>query len=138
MAKAGLATLLSLSLILGEHGIVYKGVIKSIYAGVPRETVAIKTLKGISEALKLATQVYATSCIGFVQKELVTDLLKECVKMHKLRHPNVLKLTGVCLDGGPAPYIIMPYMANGSLLSYLKENRDALTVDSNVEEVKMV
>ncbi len=35
--------------------------------------------------------------------------------MYKFDHPNVLKLSGVCLDGGPAPYIIMPLMANGSL-----------------------
>lgn len=30
----------------GEHGIVYKGTIKSVYVGIPSETVAIKTLKG--------------------------------------------------------------------------------------------
>lgn len=75
---------------------------------------------------------------GFVQKELVSNLLKECVKMHKLMHPNVLKLTGVCLDGGPAPYLIIPYMANGNLLSYLKEHRDTLIVGSNVEQVELV
>ena len=44
--------------------------------------------------------------------------------MYKFEHPNILTLSGVCLDGGPAPYIIMPFMANGSLLAYLKKNRD--------------
>ena len=77
------------------------------------ETVAVKTLK------------------GFLQKDLVTDLLKECAKMKEFDHPNVLPLKGVCLDGGPAPYIIMPYMNNGSLLSHLKENRDNLVIDPN-------
>ena len=48
--------------------------------------------------------------------------------MYKFDHPNVLTLSGVCLDGGPAPYIIMPFMANGSLLAYLKKNRATLTV----------
>ena len=57
------------------------------------------------------------------------DLLKECTKMQNFDHPNVLPLIGVCLDGGPAPYIIMPFMTNGSLLSHLKENRDSLIVD---------
>ena len=47
--------------------------------------------------------------------------------MSKLDHPNVT-LRGVCLDGGPAPYIIMPFMANGSLLTYLKKNREILVV----------
>ena len=48
--------------------------------------------------------------------------------MSKFDHPNVLTLTGVCLDGGPAPYIIMPFMANGSLLAYIKNNRGMLVV----------
>lgn len=70
---------------------------------------------------------------GFVQKELVANLLKECGMMQKLEHPNVLKLTGVCLDGGPAPYIIMPYMANGNLLSYLQDQQEALIVLSSAD-----
>ena len=57
------------------------------------------------------------------------DLLKECTKMHEFNHPNVLKLLGVCLDGGPAPYIIMPFMTNGSLLSHLKDNRETLVIE---------
>ena len=54
--------------------------------------------------------------------------------MYKFDHPNVLKLIGVCLDGGPAPYIIMPFMINGSLLSHLKQNRDTLVVDTETAE----
>ena len=73
---------------------------------------------------------------GFMQKELVTGLLKECAKMKELKHPNVLTLRGVCLDGGPAPYIIMPFMPNGSLLNYLKNNRESLIIEptSNNQE----
>ena len=48
--------------------------------------------------------------------------------MHKFDHPNVLKLLGVCLDGGPAPYIVMPFMANGSLNAYLKKERKNIIV----------
>ena len=49
--------------------------------------------------------------------------------MKEFDHPNVLNLKGVCLDGGPVPYIIMPFMTNGSLQSYLKENRESLVMD---------
>ena len=28
--------------------------------------------------------------------------------MSKFDHPNILTLNGVCLDGGPTPFIIMP------------------------------
>ena len=58
--------------------------------------------------------------------------------MGKFDHPNVLTLRGVCLDGGPAPYIIMPFMANGSLLTYLKNNRKCLVFSSRSEDDKDV
>ena len=53
--------------------------------------------------------------------------------MSSLDHPNVLRLIGVCVDGGPAPYIIMPFMFNGSLLSYLKKERDNLVQSPDIE-----
>ena len=43
--------------------------------------------------------------------------------MKQFDHPNVLTLFGVCVDAGPAPYIVMPFMAKGSLLSYLRKER---------------
>ena len=58
------------------------------------------------------------------------NLLKECSRMYTFNHPNILSLTGVCLDGGPAPYIIMPLMINGSLLAHLKKNRESLVISS--------
>ena len=61
-------------------------------------------------------------------------MLKECSKMSEFDHPNVLTLRGVCLDGGPAPYIIMPFMANGNLLTYLKNNRKTLVIASGSED----
>ena len=49
--------------------------------------------------------------------------------MYEFDHPNVLKLLGVCMDGGPAPLIIMPFMANGSLKAYLTKERKNLLLD---------
>ena len=68
--------------------------------------------------------------IGFYDHGMVRDMLKECSRMSAFDHINVLTLIGVCLDGGPAPYIIMPFMANGSLLAYLKKNRSSLVISS--------
>ncbi len=48
--------------------------------------------------------------------------------MMVFNHPNVLSLIGVCVDAGKAPYLVMPYMANGSLLSYLRNERPNLTI----------
>ena len=66
--------------------------------------------------------------VGFINDEAVQELLSECVKMKSLNHLHVMTLKGVCLDGGPVPYIVLPYMANGSLLSYLKKERSSLTI----------
>ena len=51
-------------------------------------------------------------------------------------HPNVMSLIGVCFDG-EMPLIIMPYMSNGSVLGYVKQNVHELLLDSegNEEEV---
>ena len=50
--------------------------------------------------------------------------------MRNLDHPNVLKLVGVCVDAGSAPYIVMPFMINGSLLAHLRtEKRNLVFAD---------
>ena len=58
--------------------------------------------------------------------------------MSRFKHAHVMGLIGVCLDAGSAPYIVMPYMANGSLLHYLKSERKnhVLSEDSDEDEVK--
>ena len=70
---------------------------------------------------------------GFYDSATVRDMLKECSKMSKFDHPNVLTLNGVCLDGGPAPFIIMPFMINGSLLAYLRKNRAILVISGDTD-----
>ena len=51
--------------------------------------------------------------------------------MSRLKHTHIMGLVEVCLDGGPAPYVVMPYMINGSLLEYLKRERDKLVFTDN-------
>ena len=53
--------------------------------------------------------------------------------MTQFNHPNVLSLIGVCLDFGPAPYIIMPFMAKGPLLAYLVKERHNLTLSDSLD-----
>ena len=113
---------------------VYKGVLRKDSKEDYSEAVAIKTLKGMRSTDFVTAYIVPLLSTGFIQEELVTDLLKECVKMQQCDHPNVLKLIGVCLDGGPAPYIIMPFMPNGSLLSYLKKERETIVLDISADE----
>ena len=59
--------------------------------------------------------------------------------MSRFKHPHVMGLIGVCLDAGSAPYIVMPYMANGCLLNYLKKERDNLILtDDKNDEVRVM
>ena len=79
-------------------------------------------------------------CLGdFYQKE-VNSFVEESLKMSRFRHAHIMSLIGVCVDTGSAPFIIMPYMANGSLLKYLKKERDNLIVTEDDEDnvIKMV
>ena len=55
-------------------------------------------------------------------------MVKESLKMQNFKHPHVLNIIGVCMDAGPAPYIIMPFMTNGSLLAYIKKEKINLVV----------
>ena len=54
--------------------------------------------------------------------------------MKNFANLHVMSLKGVCLDGGPVPYIVLPYMANGSLVSYLKKEQKNLVMmkDHNI------
>lgn len=62
--------------------------------------------------------------------------MEESLKMSRFKHAHVMGLTGVCMDTGSTPFIIMPYMANGSLLKYLKKERETLVIheETNVDE----
>ena len=52
--------------------------------------------------------------------------------MKDFDHYNVLSLIGVCFAVNNAPCIVMPYMSEGSLLSYLKRERPKLSIATNV------
>jgi len=66
----------------------------------------------------------ATSA-GLFDPSEVAKTLKECLKMKKFDHPHVMGILGICL-AGQTPYIVMPFMANGSLHSYLRKYRPQL------------
>ena len=53
--------------------------------------------------------------------------------MLSFKHPNVMSLIGVCFDG-EMPMILMPFMSNGSVLGYVKQNKRELLFDSEVNE----
>ena len=55
--------------------------------------------------------------------------------MEHFKHRHVMPLIGVCLDSGVG--VVMPFMANGSVLNYLKKEKETLLLceDADIEQV---
>ena len=71
---------------------------------------------------------------GSFDTDEVEQLARESLQMKDFQHRNVMGMIGVCLDAGPAPYLVLPYMKNGNLLSYLKSNREELLLSDEADE----
>ena len=57
-------------------------------------------------------------------EEELHSFLEESLIMKDFKHPNILGLLGVCFDTpNRLPYIILPFMANGSVKTYLRAKR---------------
>ena len=119
----------------GEFGIVYRAKLG------PRGTfcreVAVKTLKGtcsVTELYHYLTFRIFYFCSGNLDQVEVDNFVEESLKMSRFKHIHVMRLIGVCLDSGSAPYIIMPYVANGSLMDYLRKERRNLVFPKEINE----
>ncbi|CAI8045235.1 Hepatocyte growth factor receptor [Geodia barretti] len=88
----------------GESGLVYRGYIRENEGNM---LVAIKTGKAL---------------VAVTDRE---RLLKEVSLMLTFSHPNVMPLIGLSFDE-ETPLIIMPFMSNGTVLSYVRDNRKSL------------
>ena len=84
--------------------------------------------------LAAKSQKNCSNVSGYFDQTEIDKIMEESLKMKRFQHPHVMGLVGVCLDAGPAPYIIMPYMANGSLQSYLKKERKSLILGEDADE----
>ena len=80
---------------------------------------------------KLVLPIFLT---GFLDQNRVADMIKESVKMHSFEHPHVLNIIGVCVDAGPSPYIVMPFMANGSLLTYIRKEKNLVVPTDSIDD----
>ena len=86
------------------------------------------------ECMHKHTWAHTHTQTGDYSPEEVQALMRESVKMKLFDHPNVMNLLGVCLDAGPAPYLVLPFMSGGDLLSHIKGCRGSLVVESDAEE----
>uniref|UniRef100_A0AC34F0I1 Protein kinase domain-containing protein n=1 Tax=Panagrolaimus sp. ES5 TaxID=591445 RepID=A0AC34F0I1_9BILA len=66
---------------------------------------------------------------GTITKKAVEDAMKEARIMRKYNHPNVVRFYGVQAEVEPL-MLLMEFVKGGSLDSYLKKNRDTVTVSN--------
>ena len=64
--------------------------------------------------------IFIASSLGAMK-----DLVAESTIMKTFHHPNVLPLLGVCIDYDDEDVlkVVMPFMSNGDLRNFLKNNR---------------
>ena len=79
------------------------------------------------------TRVPPSALLSSNDKE---KLLKEVSLMVEFKHPNVMSLTGVCIDG-EMPLLIMPFMTNGTVLQYVKKERYKLYIKEADNEIEV-
>ncbi|XP_062614200.1 hepatocyte growth factor receptor-like, partial [Saccostrea cucullata] len=58
----------------------------------------------------------------------VNAFLNEALNMKDFDHPNVLTLIGITMDKGEFPMVILPFMHNGALLTYIRDEENMPTV----------
>nr|CAB3263366.1 uncharacterized protein LOC780869 [Phallusia mammillata] len=97
----------------GNFGDVWKGKLRQ--RDNSHINVAVKSLKNVDDP------------------EDIEKFLREGVMMRGLDHPNVLSLLGVCMDADmehrkTSPLIVLPFMENGDLRTYLRDGNNVLTV----------
>jgi serine/threonine protein kinase len=51
--------------------------------------------------------------------------IEESALMCSFNHPHVLGMVGICLDTVQSPYLLLPYMANGDLRTFLRNKRES-------------
>ena len=83
--------------------------------------------------------IHTTDCDSL---ENLKSVLHESILMKKFDHPNVLPIFGVCLENNlenGLPFIVLPFMANGDLKSYLTDLRrkSELLVVNQLPEVQL-
>jgi len=56
-----------------------------------------------------------------LDQKAVENFVQEGIIMKNFNHPHVLSLLGLCLGYKKEPMVILPFMANGDLRSYVKD-----------------
>ncbi|XP_062519626.1 tyrosine-protein kinase RYK-like isoform X2 [Corticium candelabrum] len=67
----------------------------------------------------------------------VLEFVRESCMMASFHHPNILGVSGVCLDmsNGRSPLILVPFMVNGDLKTFLQKSRIGTKEDEDKTDI---
>ncbi|XP_072181531.1 hepatocyte growth factor receptor-like [Diadema setosum] len=69
----------------------------------------------------------------------ITCFLREGIMMKDFKHRNVLALIGVCISSDTnMPYVILPFMQNGDILTYVRDPSNELTARQLLEFCRQI
>ncbi|XP_076089860.1 hepatocyte growth factor receptor-like [Mytilus galloprovincialis] len=97
----------------GNFGCVYQGYLRSMDEK-DEQLVAVKTV--------LKTEV-----------QDINAIIDEAMIMKDFNHPNVMSLIGISIAPGEFPLVIIPFMSNGDLLSYIRSANNKPTIKDLVQ-----
>ena len=63
---------------------------------------------------------------------LKIDIIKEAIAMSLFKHENLIEFHGVCYEHSQPKYIILEYMNQGDLLSFLRDENTSKVIINNV------
>lgn len=94
----------------GNFGVTYKATYSSTDEEIPKD-VAVKSLQGSQ-----------------VDSDSVAQFLQTVSQLRNLQHPGILPITGVCITISNDPMLVVPYLQNGDLKSYVRDSNKDLKV----------
>ncbi|XP_052081048.1 hepatocyte growth factor receptor-like isoform X4 [Mytilus californianus] len=97
----------------GNFGCVYQGYLR-LMEEKDEQLVAVKTI--------LKTEV-----------QDINAIINEAMIMKDFNHPNVMSLIGISIAPGEFPLVIIPFMSNGDLLSYIRSADNKPTIKDLVK-----
>lgn len=56
-----------------------------------------------------------------LDEDVLETILREGVVMSNFNHPRLVSLIGLCLSSRTNPIVILPFMPNGNLRTYIKD-----------------
>ena len=110
----------------GGFADVWRGLIESKNIRVAMKALRIfgvdgETKKEIERVCFTSTEAFSSSNNFDIQ-----ECYKEAMLWRKLAHPNILPFFGICVDEfAPQMALVSPWMENGNIQTYLKQNPTA-------------